>query len=191
MEGVLTPEIWIAVADRTGLPALRRTTRDEPDYDKLMKYRIEILDAHGITLTDIQEVIGSLDLLEGALDFLNALRARVQVIILSDTFEQFAQPLLKQLGRPTLFCHRLLVKNDRITGYELRMPDQKKQAVQALQSLNYNVIAAGDSFNDTSMLGQADHGFLFHAPDNVVKQFPQFPAVNDYDELLKLILART
>ena len=191
MEGVLTPEIWIAVADRTGLPALRRTTRDEPDYDKLMKYRIEILDAHGITLTDIQEVIGSLELLEGALDFLNALRARVQVIILSDTFEQFAQPLLKQLGRPTLFCHRLLVKNDRITGYELRMADQKKQAVQALQSLNYKVIAAGDSFNDTSMLGQADHGFLFHAPDNVVKQFPQFPAVNDYDELLKLILART
>lgn len=191
MEGVLTPEIWIAVADRTGLPALRRTTRDEPDYDKLMRYRIEILDAHGITLTDIQEVIGALDPLEGALDFLNALRARVQVIILSDTFDQFAQPLLKQLGWPTLFCNRLLVTDDRITGYELRMPDQKKNSVIALQSLNYHVIAAGDSFNDTSMLGQADHGFLFHAPDNVVKQFPQFPAVDDYDELLKLILART
>lgn len=191
MEGVLTPEIWIAVADRTGLPALRRTTRDEPDYDKLMRYRIEILDAHGIALTDIQEVIGALDPLEGALDFLNALRARVQVIILSDTFDQFAQPLLKQLGWPTLFCNRLLVTDDRITGYELRMPDQKKNSVIALQSLNYHVIAAGDSFNDTSMLGQADHGFLFHAPDNVVKQFPQFPAVDDYDELLKLILART
>jgi phosphoserine/homoserine phosphotransferase len=191
MEGVLTPEIWIAVADRTGLPALRRTTRDEPDYDKLMKYRIEILDAHGITLTDIQEVIGTLDPLDGALDFINTLRSRVQVIILSDTFEQFAQPLLKRLGWPTLFCNRLLVKNDRITGFELRMPDQKKNSVIALQSLNYNVIAAGDSFNDTTMLGQANHGFLFHAPDNVVKQFPQFPAVNDYDELLKLILART
>jgi phosphoserine/homoserine phosphotransferase len=191
MEGVLTPEIWIAVADRTGLPALRRTTRDEPDYDKLMKYRIEILDAHGIKLTDIQEVIGTLDPLDGALEFLNTLRSRVQVIILSDTFEQFAQPLLKRLGWPTLFCNRLLVKNDRISGFELRMPDQKKNSVIALQSLNYNVIAAGDSFNDTTMLGQANHGFLFHAPDNVVKQFPQFPAVNDYDELLKLILART
>lgn len=190
MEGVLTPEIWIAVAERTGIPALRRTTRDEPDYDKLMRYRIGLMDQHGITLSKIQEVIGTLDLLPGALDFVNALRARTQVIILSDTFEQFAQPLMRQLGWPTLFCHRLIVENDRITGYRLRMPDQKKCSVAALQSLNYNVVAAGDSFNDTTMLGQADHGFLFHAPENVVRQFPQFPAVNDYHEMLKLILAR-
>jgi phosphoserine / homoserine phosphotransferase len=190
MEGVLTPEIWIAVAERTGIPALRRTTRDEPDYDKLMDYRIGLMDQHGITLSKIQEVIGTLALLPGALDFLNTLRQRMQVIILSDTFEQFARPLLRQMGWPTLFCHRLIVKNDQITGYELRMPDQKKASVAALQTLNYHVIAAGDSFNDTSMLGQADHGILFHAPENVVKQFPQFPAVNDYGELLKLIEAR-
>jgi phosphoserine/homoserine phosphotransferase len=190
MEGVLTPEIWIAVAERTGIPALRRTTRDEPDYDKLMKYRIGLMDQHGITLSKIQEVIGTLSPLPGALDFLNTLRARTQVIILSDTFEQFAQPLLRQMGWPTLFCNSLVVEKDRIAGYELRMPDQKKHSVAALQSLNYNVIAAGDSFNDTSMLKQANHGILFHAPANVVEQFPQFPAVNEYDALLQLILAR-
>ena len=190
MEGVLTPEIWIAVAERTGIPALRRTTRDEPDYDKLMRYRIGILDQHGITLSKIQETIGTLALLPGALDFLNALRQRVQVLILSDTFEQFAQPFLRQLGWPVLLCHRLVITDDRITGYELRMPEQKTHAVAALQSLNYNVIAAGDSFNDTTMLGQADHGILFHAPENVVRQFPQFPAVNEYDALLQSILAR-
>lgn len=190
MEGVLTPEIWIAVAERTQIPELRRTTRDEPDYDKLMRYRIGLMDRHGITLSKIQEVIGTLAPLPGALAFLNELRARVQVIILSDTFEQFAQPLLRQMGWPTLFCHRLLVENDRIRGYELRMPDQKKNSVAALQTLNYNVIAAGDSFNDTTMLKQADHGILFHAPENVVQMFPQFPAVNDYDELLRLIQAR-
>ncbi|HVS54575.1 MAG TPA: bifunctional phosphoserine phosphatase/homoserine phosphotransferase ThrH [Opitutaceae bacterium] len=190
MEGVLTPEIWIAVAERTGIAALRRTTRDEPDYDKLMHYRIDLMDRHGITLSKIQETIGTLKLLPGALEFLTELRSRVQVIILSDTFEQFAQPLLKQMGWPTLFCHRLIVENDRIAGYQLRMPDQKKCSVAALQSIHYKVIAAGDSFNDTSMLAQADHGILFHAPENVVRQFPQFPAVNDYGELLKLILAR-
>lgn len=190
MEGVLTPEIWIAVAERTGIPELRRTTRDEPDYDKLMRYRIDLLDRHGITLGKIQEVIGSLAPLPGALEFLAELRARVPLIILSDTFEQFAQPLLKQMGWPTLFCNRLLVEADRIRGYELRMPDQKKNSVAALQSLNYHVIAAGDSFNDTTMLRQADHGILFHAPENVVKLFPQFPAVNDYGELLQLIIAR-
>jgi phosphoserine/homoserine phosphotransferase len=190
MEGVLTPEIWIAVAERTGIAALRRTTRDEPDYDKLMRYRIELLDRHGITLSKIQDVIGSLSLLPGAFEFLNTLRARVGVVILSDTFEQFAQPLLRQLGWPVLFCNRLIVRNDRITGYELRMPDQKKASVAALQSLNYQVIAAGDSFNDTSMLGQADHGFLFHAPENVVREFPQFPFVKTYDDLLKLILSK-
>ena len=190
MEGVLTPEIWIAVAERTGIPALRRTTRDEPDYDKLMHYRIDLMDRHGITLPKIQDTIGTLAPLPGAVDFLNRLRERVQVIILSDTFEQFAQPFLRQLGWPTLFCHRLLLEQDRISGYELRMPDQKKSAVAALQSLRYNVVAAGDSFNDTTMLGQADHGILFHAPENVIRQFPQFPAVHDYETLLQLILAR-
>ena len=190
MEGVLTPEIWIAVAERTGIPELRRTTRDEPDYDKLMRYRIDILDRHGITLSKIQEVIGSLSPLPGAAEFLDELRRRVQVVILSDTFEQFADPFMVQFGRPALFCHRLVVENDRIAGYQLRMADQKRCAVAALQSLNYNVIAAGDSFNDTTMLAQADHGFLFHAPENIVRQFPQFPAVHDYDELLRQITSR-
>lgn len=190
MEGVLTPEIWIAVAERTGIAALRRTTRDEPDYDKLMRYRIGIMDEHGITLSKIQEVIGGLSLLPGALDFLTTLRQRTQVIILSDTFEQFAQPFLRQMGWPTLLCHRLIVANDRITGYQLRMPDQKKCAVAALQTLNYNVIAAGDSFNDTTMLGQANHGILFHAPENIVRQFPQFPALDDYPTLLQHITAK-
>ncbi len=190
MEGVLTPEIWIAVAERTQIPELRRTTRDEPDYDQLMRYRIDLLDRHGITLSKIQQVIGSLPLLPGALEFLTALRQRTQVIILSDTFEQFAQPLVRQMGWPTLFCHRLVVTEDRISGYTLRMADQKRHAVAALQALNYRVIAAGDSFNDTSMLGQADHGFLFHAPENIVRQFPQFQAVDEYDALLRLITAR-
>jgi phosphoserine/homoserine phosphotransferase len=190
MEGVLTPEVWIAVAERTGIPELRRTTREEPDYDKLMLSRIEILGRHGVTLSKIQEVIAALPLLPGALDFLTELRRRTQVIILSDTFEQFAQPFMRQMGWPTLFCHRLVVEHDRVTGYELRMPDQKRHAVAALQALNFNVIAAGDSFNDTSMLGEADYGFLFHAPENVVRQFPQFPAVNEYAELLDRISAR-
>jgi phosphoserine/homoserine phosphotransferase len=190
MEGVLTPEVWIAVAERTEIPELRRTTRDEPDYDNLMRYRIDLLARHGVTLSKIQEVIATLQLLQGALDFLNELRRRTQVIILSDTFEQFAQPFLCQMGWPTLFCHQLIVENDRVTGYQLRMSDQKRASVAALQSLNYAVIAAGDSFNDTSMLSQADHGFLFHAPENVVRQFPQFPAVNGYPDLLALILSR-
>ena len=187
MEGVLTPEIWIAVAERTGLPELRRTTRDEPDYDKLMRYRLAILDRHGITLSGIQAIIGSLSPLPGALDFLQSLREQTQVIILSDTFEQFAQPLIRQLGWPTLFCHRLTVREDRITGYQLRMADQKRCSVQALQSIQYRVIAAGDSFNDTSMLLQADHGALFRAPDPVVRQFPQFPAIEEYSALLAFI----
>ena len=156
MEGVLTPEIWIAVAEATGVPELRRTTRDEPDYDKLMRYRIGILDRHGITLSRIQEAIGGLAPLDGARDFLETLRSQVQVIVLSDTFEQFAQPLVLQLGWPTIFCHRLTVERDRITGYRLRQPDQKRRSVEALQALEYRVIAAGDSFNDTSMLVQAD-----------------------------------
>jgi phosphoserine/homoserine phosphotransferase len=190
LEGVLTPEVWIAVAERTGLPELRRTTRDEPNYDRLMRNRIEILDRHGITLSRIQEVIGGLTPLPGAVGFLTALRAEIQVIIVSDTFEQFAQPLLRQLAWPVLLCNRLIVENDRITGYQLRIPDQKREAVRALQSIHYQVIAAGDSFNDTSMLAQADHGILFRAPEAVVKQFPQFPSVNGYPDLLAAIRAR-
>ena len=184
MEGVLTPEIWIAVAERTGIPELRRTTRDEPDYDKLMLYRIDIMQRHGITLSKIQEVIGGLALLPGALEFVTTLRQRTQVIILSDTFEQFAQPFMRQLEWPSLFCHRLVVADDRITGYQLRMVDQKRQSVRALQLLNYRVLAAGDSYNDTTMLLQADHGYLFHAPENVRREFPQFPAFDDYGALL-------
>jgi phosphoserine / homoserine phosphotransferase len=187
MEGVLTPEIWIAVAEKTKIPELRRTTRDEPDYDKLMRGRLAILDKHRLKLSDIQNVIAELRLLAGAKNFLDELRSLVQVIILSDTFEQFAAPLLKQLNWPTLFCHKLIVENDRIVDYKLRVPDQKKKAVAAFQSLNYSVIAAGDSFNDTAMLSEANVGFLIHAPENVKKQFPQFKAVESHAELLKLI----
>jgi phosphoserine/homoserine phosphotransferase len=187
MEGVLTPEIWIAVAEKTGIQALRYTTRDEPDYDKLMRGRLKILDQHGLKLSDIQKVIGNLRPLEGARAFLDELRPLVQVIILSDTFEQFATPLLRQLGWPTLLCHRLVVENDRIVDYKLRVPEQKQRAVAAFKLLNYFVIAGGDSFNDTAMLSEAHVGFLFHAPENVKKQFPQFKAVEAYANLMKLI----
>ena len=187
MEGVLTPEIWIAVAEKTGIKELRRTTRDEPDYDKLMRGRLAILDKHGLKLSDIQQVIGSLQPLEGGKEFLDELRSFVQVIILSDTFEQFATPFLRQLGWPTLLCHRLVVENDRIVNYQLRIPEQKQRAVAAFKLLNYHVIAAGDSFNDTAMLTEAYVGILFRAPDNVRKQFPQFRAVEPYAELMKLI----
>jgi phosphoserine/homoserine phosphotransferase len=187
MEGVLTPEIWIAVAEKTALPELRRTTRDEPDYDQLMRGRLAILDRHGLKLSDIQQVIGTLRPLSGALDFLDELRSVSQVIILSDTFEQFANPLLRQLGWPTLLCHRLVVENDRITGYRLRVPEQKQKTVAALKQLNYRVIAAGDSFNDTAMLLEADVGILFRAPENVRQRFPQFKAVETYADLMRLI----
>jgi len=187
MEGVLTPEIWIAVAEKTKIPELRRTTRDEPDYDKLMHYRIDILDRHGIKLSQIQEVIGTLRPLPGGKEFLDELRSLVQVIILSDTFEQFAAPLMKQLNWPTLFCHRLIVENDRITGYQLRQPNQKQKSVAALKTLNYRVLSAGDSYNDTAMLGEADTGFLIHAPEKVKQEFPQFKAVETHAELLRLI----
>ena len=189
MEGVLTPEIWIAVAERTGIVELRRTTRDEPDYDVLMRYRLEILDRHGITLSQIQDVIGSLGPKDGALEFLDELRAVTQVIILSDTFEQFASPLMRQLAWPTLLCHRLVVEQDRITNYQLRVPDQKRKAVAALKSLNYHVISAGDSYNDTTMLLEADAGFLIHAPDNVKREFPQFEAAETLPDLLTLVRA--
>jgi phosphoserine/homoserine phosphotransferase len=191
MEGVLTPEIWIAVAEKTGIAELRRTTRDEPDYDKLMRGRLKILDQHGLKLTDIQQVIGTLAPLPGAKGFLDELRATVQVIILSDTFEQFASPFLRQLGWPTLLCHRLVVEHDRIVDYQLRIPEQKQRAVAALKLLNYQVIAAGDSFNDTKMLIEADIGFLFRAPENVRRQFAQFKAVEAYAELSALIKQAT
>ena len=187
LEGVLVPEIWIAFSEKTGIKELRRTTRDEPDYDKLMGQRIAILERHGLKLSDIQQVIGTLRPLDGAVEFMDELRATTQVIILSDTFEQFARPLMKQLSWPTLFCHRLVVQDDRITGFQLRMPDQKRQSVAALKALNYFVVAAGDSFNDTTMLGEANVGFLFHAPDNVKQQFPQFKAVESYADLMELI----
>jgi len=183
----LTPEIWIAVAQRTGIEELRRTTRDEPAYDKLMRGRLAILDRHGLKLPDIQQVIATLEPLAGAKDFLDELRSRVQVIILSDTFEQFAAPLLRQLAWPTLLCHRLIVQDDRIADYQLRIPEQKQRAVAAFKLLNYQVIAAGDSFNDTAMLTEAHVGFLFRAPDNVKRQFPQFRAVETYDDLMSLI----
>jgi len=187
MEGVLTPEIWIAVAEKTRLPELRRTTRDEPDYDKLMRGRLAILDRHGIKLSDIQAVIGSLRPLAGAREFLDELRALAQVVILSDTFEQFAAPLLRQLNYPTLLCHRLVVEEDRIVDYQIRIREQKREAVAAFRRMNYHVISAGDSYNDTAMLKEANVGFLIHAPENVKKEFPQFPAVESHAELLKLI----
>jgi phosphoserine/homoserine phosphotransferase len=187
MEGVLTPEIWIAVAEETKIPELRRTTRDEPDYNKLMRGRLEILEKHDLKLSDIQNVIGALHPLDGAKEFLDELRTLTQVVILSDTFEQFATPLMKQLNWPTLLCHKLIVENDRIVDYKLRVPDQKKKAVAAFKSLNYQVISAGDSYNDTAMLIEANVGFLIHAPENVKKEFPQFKAVESHAELLKLI----
>ncbi|MDH3201054.1 MAG: bifunctional phosphoserine phosphatase/homoserine phosphotransferase ThrH [Myxococcales bacterium] len=188
LEGVLIPEVWIAFAEKTGIDALRRTTRDEPDYDKLMQGRLEILDEHGFKLGDIQDVIGTMEPLPGAREFLDALRARTQVIILSDTFYQFAAPFMRQLGQPTLFCHQLLVDEaDRVTGYELRVPDGKRRAVAALKDIGFRVHAAGDSYNDTTMLKEADKGVLFRCPDNVAEEFPQFKRTDVYDELLVLL----
>lgn len=184
LEGVLIPEIWINVAERTGIDALRRTTRDEPDYDKLMQYRLGILDEHGITLPQIQEVIDGMGPLPGAAEFLDWLRARAQVIILSDTFYQFAQPLMRQLGHPCLFCHALEVNSEgRITGYALRIDDGKRRAVESLRALNFRVVASGDSYNDTTMLGVADAGILYRPPDNVIEEFPQYPVCRDYEQL--------
>ena len=187
LEGVLIPEIWIAVAETTGIPELRRTTRDEPDYDLLMRQRLAILDEHDLTMSAIDNVISTLRPLPGALNFLNDLREISQVIILSDTFEQFGRPFMRQLGMPTLFCHRLIVENDRITDFELRQVDQKRHAVEAFRTLNFRIVAAGDSYNDTAMLAAADAGFLFHAPENVIKEFPQFRAFNEFTELLEAI----
>jgi phosphoserine/homoserine phosphotransferase len=188
LEGVLVPEIWIAFAERTGIAEFRRTTRDEPDYDKLMRWRLALLRRHGLKLADIQAVIAGMAPMEGARDFLDALRSRYQVIILSDTFYEFADPLMRQLNRPTLFCHRLVVDGEGfVADYRLRQPDQKRQAVNALKGLNYRVIAAGDSYNDTGMLAAADAGFLIHPPANVVAEFPQFPVQASLAELRRSI----
>ena len=191
LEGVLMPEVWVDVAERTGIPELRRTTRDEPDYDKLMRYRLDILDANGLTIDDITDVIDGMQPLEGAVEFLDYLRSKWQVIILSDTFSQFAGPMMDKLGRPTLLCHTLEVDEEshRITGWTIRLEDQKRRAVEALRGLNYNVIAAGDSYNDTSMLAIANAGILINPPSNVIDEFPQFPVTTDYAGLLAAIEA--
>lgn len=186
LEGVLVPEIWIAFAEKTGIDALKATTRDIPDYDVLMQQRLRILDEHGLKLKDIQEVIATLKPLDGAIEFIDWLRERFQVIILSDTFYEFSQPLMRQLGFPTLLCHKLEVdETDRVVGYQLRQKDPKRQSVVALKSLYYRIIAAGDSYNDTTMLAEAHAGILFHAPDNVIAEFPQFPAVHTFEDLKK------
>ena len=190
VEGVLTPEVWIAVAERTGIDFLRRTTRDEPDYDVLMKGRIEALDAAGVRMTTIMEVVEGLVPLEGAVDFLRELQARMPVVLLSDTFEEFGRPLMAQLGWPLLLCHRLVVEEDRLADYRLRLPDQKAKAVEAFRSLNYRVVAVGDSYNDMTMLAAADAGILFRAPDNVRAEHPQYRCCTGYDELLDLLTDR-
>jgi phosphoserine/homoserine phosphotransferase len=191
VEGVLTPEVWIATAEATGLDELKRTTRDEPDYDVLMKGRLAALDRAGVTMSQIMEVVHDLRPLEGAVEFLDELRRLVPVVLLSDTFEQFGWPMLPHRGWPTMLCHRLVVEDDRIVDYRLRMPDQKAQAVRAFRNLSFRVVAAGDSYNDTSMLAEADAGFLFHAPAAVVAEFPQFPAVTGYRALLEALVDPT
>jgi phosphoserine/homoserine phosphotransferase len=184
LEGVLVPEIWIEFSKRAGIPELRRTTRDEPDYDKLMKFRLDILAQHKLGLPDIQKVISDMGPMEGAKEFLDDLRKCFQVIILSDTFYEFALPLMRQLGMPTLFCHKLEADaNGKLVNYHLRMPDQKREAVKRFRELNFKTIAAGDSYNDTAMLGEAHAGILFHPPENVAREFPQYPVTMNYAEL--------
>ena len=186
LEGVLVPEIWINVAQRTGIDALRATTRDIPDYDQLMAQRLAILDEHGLGIDDVQAVIASMEPMEGALEFVEKLRTRYQLVILSDTFYEFAEPLMAQLNRPTLFCHRLHVEDAKIAGYTLRMADHKRAAVKAFKALNFKVLAAGDSYNDTGMLEEAALGVLFRAPENVIADFPAFPVCHSYQELSEL-----
>jgi phosphoserine/homoserine phosphotransferase len=184
LEGVLVPEIWIEFAQRTGIAELRRTTRDEPDYDRLMRGRLALLKQHRLGLPDIRKVIAAMGPMPGAQDFLDALRRDYQVVILSDTFYEFAMPLMAQLGYPTLFCHRLETDGEGwVTNYRLRMPDQKREAVRRFKEINFKVIAAGDSYNDTAMLAEAHAGILFHPPQNVIDEFPQFPVTNSYAEL--------
>ncbi|TNC90525.1 bifunctional phosphoserine phosphatase/homoserine phosphotransferase ThrH [Thalassolituus sp.] len=186
LEGVLVPEIWIEFANKTGIEELKATTRDIPDYDVLMKQRLRLLDEHNLKIQDIQEVIATLKPLDGAREFVDWLRERFQVIILSDTFYEFSQPLMRQLGFPTLFCHRLITDEEgRVVDYKLRQADPKRQSIRALQTIYYRTIAAGDSYNDTTMLAEADAGILFHAPQNVIDEFPQFPAVHTYEDLKK------
>ncbi|MBO7355740.1 MAG: bifunctional phosphoserine phosphatase/homoserine phosphotransferase ThrH [Lachnospiraceae bacterium] len=188
LEGVLVPEIWIAFSEKTGIPELRRTTRDEPDYDKLMKFRIGILKEHGLGLKEIQETIAGLDPLPGAKEFLDELRSRTQVLILSDTFEQFAAPLMKKLGMPTIFCNTLEVaESGEITGYKMRCDKSKLTTVRALQSIGYETIASGDSFNDLGMIEASKAGFLFRTTEQLKKDYPQYPAFEEYDELLNAI----
>ena len=188
LEGVLVPEIWIEFSKRTGIPALSRTTRDEPNYDKLMSFRLDLLKQHKLGLPDIQKVIAEMGPMPGAREFLDALRRDYQVIILSDTFYEFAMPLMAQLGMPTLFCHKLEADaNGFLVAYHLRMANQKKEAVQRFKELQFKVIAAGDSYNDTAMLGEAHAGILFHPPQNVIDEFPQFPVTMNYTELRQQI----
>ena len=186
LEGVLVPEIWIEFANKTGIEELKATTRDIPDYDVLMKQRLRILNENNLKIQDIQEVIATLAPLDGAREFVDWLRERFQVIILSDTFYEFSQPLMRQLGFPTLFCHRLITDDEGlVVDYKLRQADPKRQSIRALQTIYYRTIAAGDSYNDTTMLAEADAGILFHAPQNVIDEFPQFPAVHTYEDLKK------
>lgn len=188
LEGVLVPEVWMEVATRTGIEALRQTTRDNPDYDDLMRLRLAELEAHDLKLDDIQAVIADMTPLDGAREFLDWLRRRSQVVILSDIFYELAAPLMRQLGYPTLFCNSLETDDvGRFTGYRLRQPDGKRQAVRAFHGLNFRVIAAGDSYNDTAMLAEADAGILFCPPENVVREFPDFPVAGDYDALKREI----
>ncbi len=184
LEGVLVPEIWVRVAERTGIDALRQTTRDNPDYDDLMSQRLALLDAQNMKLDDIQAVVAGMAPMDGAPEFLNWVRERFQVVILSDIFYELAAPLMRQLGYPALFCHSLEIDHeDRISGYQLRLPDAKRQAVRAFHRLNFQVIAAGDSYNDIPMLSEAETGILFSPPDNVVSEYPEFPVTRDYAEL--------
>lgn len=187
MEGVLVPEIWIAFAEKTGIPEFRKTTRDEPDYDKLMKYRIALLKEHGLGLKEVQDVIAGIDPMDGAKEFLDELRSITQVIILSDTFEQFASPLMKKLGWPTIFCNTLEVNGNEITGYQMRVKDSKKTTVKALQSIGFETIASGDSFNDLGMIQASKAGFLFKSTDAIKAAHPEIPAYETYDELLAAI----
>ena len=185
LEGVLIPEIWINVAERTGISALTRTTRDEPDYDRLMSYRLGILDQNDIKMDDITSTIGSMEPMEGATEFLASLESRWPTLILSDTFSQFAKPMMKKLGNPTLLCHTLLIdETGRIEDWKIRYDDHKRKTVESLIEMNYQVIAAGDSYNDTSMLSAASAGILFRPPEKVIEEFPQFPVAMDYSELI-------
>ena len=184
LEGVLIPEIWINFADKVGVEELKATTRDIPDYDELMRFRLDLCNKHDFRIGDIQTVIDTLTPLDGAKEFSDQLRADYQLIILSDTFQEFAEPMMRQLDWPTLFCHQLVIDDEgRINDYKLRMPDHKRETVKRLQQLNFNVVAAGDSYNDTTMLGQAEQGILFCPPQKVIEEFPQFPVAKTYPQL--------